>query len=313
MKDKIKDKKITVGIPRALLYYKNEKFWTTFFEEVGIDYIISPETNREIIARGANLSIDETCLSAKLLMGHIDALTGKCDYIFVPRIAYRLGYEMCTKFLAQTDLAANTFRGRNVKFLFYNVGDRKIYRERKAVYKMGKYLKIKRSQVKYAYVMAAQAQKFYETFREQNQDKITESTSKPKILLVAHAYNVGDKYIGEPVINTIKQLGCEPIIAEYVNERRCIRASEAITATMPWAYNRHLVGAVELLKDRVDGIILLTTFPCGTDSMVNELIVRRYKDKPVVTLTVDAQDGTAGMETRLESFVDILQLKREKE
>ena len=50
-----------IGIPRALLYFKNEKFWTTFFDEIGADYIISPETNREILTRGENLSIDETC------------------------------------------------------------------------------------------------------------------------------------------------------------------------------------------------------------------------------------------------------------
>ena len=82
---------------------------------------------------------------------------------------------------------------------------------------------------------------------------------------------------------------------------------------MPWAYNRHLLGAIELYKDKVDGIVLLTTFPCGTDSMVNEYIVRHYGDKPIITLTVDSQDGTAGMETRLESFADIIKMKRERQ
>lgn len=301
-----------IGIPRALLYYKNEKFWTTFFNEIGIEYIISPETNKEILTKGENVSIDETCLPTKLLLGHIDWLIGKCDYIFIPRVAYHRGMEMCTKFLAQTDLVSNTFRERNIKLLFYNVGDSKIYRERKAVIKMGKYLNVKRSQRKYAYIMAKQAQQYFEMFREQNQERILAESNKIKILLVAHAYNVDDKYVGEPVINTLKSLGCEPIIAEYLNEVKCINASREVSRTMPWAYNRHLLGAIELLKDKVDGIILLTTFPCGTDSMVNELIVRKYKDKPVITLTVDSQDGTAGMETRLESFVDIINLKKER-
>lgn len=301
-----------IGIPRALLYYKNEKFWTTFFDEIGVEYIISPETNKEILTRGENISIDETCLPTKLLLGHIDWLIGKCDYVFVPRVAFHRGYEMCTKFLSQTDLVYNTFRDRDMKLLFYNVYDKKYNRERKAVKKMGKFLNVKRSRIKYAYFSAKQAQQYYEMFREQNQLKILAESAKIKILLVAHAYNVGDKYVGEPVINTLKSLGCEPIIAEYMNEAKCIRASQEVSHTMPWAYNRHLLGAIELTKDDVDGIILLTTFPCGTDSMVNELIVRKYKDKPVITLTVDSQDGTAGMETRLESFVDIIQLKKER-
>lgn len=301
-----------IGIPRALLYYKNEKFWTTFFDEIGAEYIVSPETDKEILRRGENLSIDESCLPAKLLLGHIDWLIGKCDYIFVPRVEFWRGYEMCTRFLAQTDLVYNTFRDRKIRLLYYNVDDRKPGGERKAVLKMGKFLKVKRSLRKEAYESAKQAQRFFEMFREQNQRQILEQSKKPKILLVAHAYNVGDKYVGEPVIKEIKALGCEPIIAEYENERECIRASLRVSRTMPWAYNRHLLGAIERLKDRVDGVILLTTFPCGTDSMVNEFIVRVYKGKPVVTLTADAQDGTAGMETRLESFVDILRLKKEK-
>ena len=99
-----------IGIPRALLYFKNEKFWTTFFDEIGADYIISPETNREILTRGENLSIDETCLPTKLLIGHVDWLIDKCDYVFVPRVAFWRGYSMCTKFLAQTDLVSKIGR-----------------------------------------------------------------------------------------------------------------------------------------------------------------------------------------------------------
>ena len=90
-----------------------------------------------------------------------------------------------------------------------------------------------------------------------------------------------------------------------------MRASKQLSATLPWAYNQHLVGAIALYKDQVDGIVLMTTFPCGPDSMVNELIVRKVKDKPILTLTMDTQDGSAGLETRLESFVDILQFKKE--
>jgi predicted nucleotide-binding protein (sugar kinase/HSP70/actin superfamily) len=59
----------------------------------------------------------------------------------------------------------------------------------------------------------------------------------------------------------------------------------------------------------VDGIILLSAFPCGPDSMVNELITRKVKDVPMLNLVLDSQSGTAGIETRLESFVDIIRFK----
>ena len=299
-----------IGIPRALLYYKNEKFWTTFFDEIGVEYIISPETDRDILGRGENLAVDETCMPAKLFLGHVDWLIGRCDCIFVPRVAYRGGFEMCTRFMTLPDLVANTFRGRNLNILFYNDGERGRDSERKAVRKMGKYLGIKRSLVKSAYVTARQAQSFYERFRTSRQDEAIERSDKPKILVVAHAYNIGDDYIGKPVTDALKSLGCLPVIAEYADERACVDASFKISPNLPWVYNRHLLGAIELYKDRVDGVILFTTFPCGTDSMVNELAVRKFKDKPMIVITADSQNGTAGLETRLESFVDIIMLRR---
>ena len=44
--------------------------------------------------------------------------------------------------------------------------------------------------------------------------------------------------------------------------------------------------------------------------MTNDAIVRFIKGKPILSLTVDAQSGLAGLETRVESFVDILGYQR---
>lgn len=299
-----------IGIPRALLYYKNEKLWTKFFDELGIDYIISPETNKEIIDNGSKYAIDETCLPIKIFLGHINYLKDKCDYIFIPRIEYALNSETCLNFRAQYDLVKNTFRNYNLKVLFYNDYGHKKPREFKAFYKLCKYLKIKRSLGKYAYRIAKQTQFYYEMFRSETQENIIKNTKKIKVLILAHAYNVGDKYVGEPILNMLKKLDVEPIIAEYLDAKKCIKTSFKVTKTLPWAYNRHLVGALELYKDLVDGVILVTTYPCGPDSMCNEMIIRHYRDLPILSLTIDAQDATAGIETRLESFVDILNFKR---
>jgi predicted nucleotide-binding protein (sugar kinase/HSP70/actin superfamily) len=63
-------------------------------------------------------------------------------------------------------------------------------------------------------------------------------------------------------------------------------------------------------REKVDGILLTSGFPCGPDSLVNEMIMRKNKDIPILNLVIDGQDGTAGMETRLESFVDIIRFKK---
>ena len=79
-------RKIRIGIPRGLLYYRDYILWKTFFEGIGCTLILSPPTNKGIIDKGGNISIDESCLPAKIYLGHVKELSQKCDYILVPRI-----------------------------------------------------------------------------------------------------------------------------------------------------------------------------------------------------------------------------------
>ena len=78
--------KLKIGIPRALLYHKYHKLWQSFFEELGCQTVVSPQTNKKILEKGANLAIDESCLSLKIFLGHVDYLKDKADYIFIPHI-----------------------------------------------------------------------------------------------------------------------------------------------------------------------------------------------------------------------------------
>jgi predicted nucleotide-binding protein (sugar kinase/HSP70/actin superfamily) len=43
---------------------------------------------------------------------------------------------------------------------------------------------------------------------------------------------------------------------------------------------------------------------------VTELCQRKIKDIPIMTLVLDELQGEAGMKTRLESFVDIIKMKK---
>ena len=58
-----------IGIPRALLYYRYHVLWNTFFQELGIETVISPHTNKTLMDAGSHYAIDENCLSSKLFFG----------------------------------------------------------------------------------------------------------------------------------------------------------------------------------------------------------------------------------------------------
>ena len=303
-----------VGIPRAFLYYRYHVLWETFFEELGIEYIVSPETNKDIVKRGTTHAIDESCLSSKIYTGHVDYLIDKCDYIFIPRVASFGDRKetVCSKFQAIYDVINNTYREKKLKILYYSIDVHNKETELKAFLKMGKFLGKNKAQVLKAYYIAKQAEKTSKMLEINDQKRLLES-DKLKILIVSHPYNIYDKYVGEPIINALKDLDCVPILGCVVDEKQAHEKAKLISSTLPWTFNKELVGSIAIYKDKIDGIILVSSFPCGPDSLVNEMIIRRFKEKPIINLILDAQEGTAGMETRVESFVDIIRLRKEKE
>ena len=78
-----------------------------------------------------------------------------------------------------------------------------------------------------------------------------------------------------------------------------------------FTYEREVVGAGGYyLAGDVDGIISVVAFGCGPDSMMIELVTRaarREFNKPLMSITIDEHTAEAGLVTRLEAFVDMLQ------
>ena len=305
--------KTKIGIPKALLYYRYETLWKTFFERLDCEIVESGDTTKEILTRGTSFAIDEACLSYKIYLGHLESLIGKCDYILIPRIATFAEREIvCTRFEALYDVVCNIFRDRDIKILDYNVDVYEGHTEKDAFINMGKILGKSKKETLDAYLYAKGAMDIEHKKKVKEQEKLLKSSKDIKILLVAHPYNTYDAYIGSPVVDYLKSLGCTIIYADLVDREKAREKGHKFSNTLQWTFNKELVGAIEMYKDKVDGIVLMSSFPCGPDSLVNEMLVRRIK-KPMVTLILDVQDGTAGRETRLESFVDIIKLKKEEE
>jgi predicted nucleotide-binding protein (sugar kinase/HSP70/actin superfamily) len=255
-------------------------------------------------------AIDEACLSSKVYLGHVDALLGKCDAVLAPRIAnFGKGNVLCTKFSALYDVVNNTFRDKGLQLVGYNVDPIKSGGELAAFLDFGKKLGKKKPEAFYAYTLAKQAERLD---RQNVLRRHEEALKKPgiKLLIVGHSYNIYDKYIGRPVLDYLEAQGVTAILADDADRKKSLEAAASLTETMPWIFNREQMGAIELYRDKTDGLILLSAFPCGPDSLANETVIRRVKDTPVLNLLLDGQEGSAGVETRLESFIDIIRFRR---
>lgn len=292
-----------------MLYYRYKVLWETFFKELGCDIITSEETNRKILKDGINFSIDESCLPAKIFMGHVYSLIGKCEHILIPRIvSYGNNNDVCVKFNAFYDIVRNTFE--NVNILNYNINTQKGENELRGFIKMGKTLGKSYLDSLIAYKKAKkakEAQIISEKRKSETQEEALVNSDKMKILIVSHPYNTYDRLIGYPIIQYIKKLGGLPIYADVVDKKQSLEKSKEVSLSLCWMFNKELIGAIKLLEDKIDGIILLTTFPCSPDSLVNELIIRKSKKVPTINIIVDELQGEAGVQTRIESFMDIIQ------
>lgn len=292
-----------------MLYYRYATLWATFFREMGMEVLVSPATDKQILDQGTAVSVDETCLSAKIYLGHVKALVGQCDYILVPRVS-SFGHRrvMCTRFEAMPDIAANLFRDSGQKFISYNLDVFRKQEEKTAFLAMAEALGVGRRRAEHAYTSAKKQdqQRFRQALAAQEALLQSKGT---KILIAAHSYVIRDPYLGGPVTDILKGLGAIPIRADLVSRSAALKRSADFSPTLKWEMSREIVGGILEYKDKVDGIVLLSAFPCGPDSMVNELLMHRIRGIPMLNLTVDAQSGVAGIETWLESFVDIIHFK----
>ncbi len=298
--------KIKIGIPKALHYYYYGTMWKAFLEELGCEVVISPNTTKDILEQGCKLANDEMCLSLKLYLGHIHYLEEKCDYILVPRIDnYGTFEQTCTNFLSLYDIVSNLFK---TPLLTYNVDVAHKKSELEGFIHLGISLGKGKEQSKIAYFHSIE--KFIKMRKKQRIQELKKlNMTNIKLLIISHPYNFEDTFIGNSIKKILSDLNVTAIDGEMITLNENRNSEESLSPNLYWKYNKELIETIPVIKDNIDGILFLSSFPCGPDSLVNELIMRKI-NIPYLNLIIDEESGSAGMETRLESFIDILENKK---
>lgn len=302
-------KKIKIGIPRGFLYYRNYILWKTFFEGLGCTLILSPMTNKDIIEEGKNISVDESCLPSKIYLGHIKYLSNKCDYIIIPRICnYGKGNRVCMKFNGIYDVVHNLFPDTNI--LDYNIDYLKFRYEVFGFIKMGFRISKNIFKIIYYYILGKIKERKHSLSLVRNQINTLKS-NKLKVLVVAHPYVIYDDYLGSTIVNFFKDNDIDILYGDRMDRYESISYAKEFSSTLYFLYSKEIIGSAFYYKDCVDGIIFLSSFPCGPDSLVNELAIRKLDGIPAINITVDESSATSGLITRLESFIDIVKARRD--
>ena len=292
-----------IGIPRSLYFYYYQTLLLNFFNELGIDYIISDKTTKKTLEDGKLLAPSEACISLKIFLGHIKSLENKCDFILVPRIkSITKNEKVCTNFLGLYDLVNNLF---DINLIDFNIDETKKQTKRLAFLELGLYLGYSYNETEQAYKRAIKKENKQKEKSLLFQNNIINSNNK-KILVAGHPYNIYDEYLGKPIIDILKSNNLEVIYSDIYDEKTLEKDTEIISKETYFTFNKKIMGAISKYKDYVNGIILVSTFPCGPDSLCNELIIRKVKNIPILNLILDEQTSNTGLNTRLESFIDII-------
>jgi len=318
---------IRIGIPRALLYYRYFPYWRTFFNELGFDVVISKPSYRELIEEGFRYAEEDNCIPIKMAFGHALTLRDQVDFLFIPRL---LSLDRKSCFCPRTaglpemlrysipDLPPildpyvdERHRGSSLSSSFIEMAQ-----------KFGKRPK----EVKQALQRAAKAQQQFqeknkrgdldiELFPIKKRESFSHNGVEKKVAIVGHPYCLYDPFFNFNALRLIEESGAMVLTQEMVSPGVIDSEIEKLEKDIYWTFGREILGAGlhYLHSHQLDGLIYLTCFSCGVDSMIEPLLshkLREYRNTLYLCLMVDEHTGAGGMRTRLEAFLETIERRK---
>ncbi len=321
------ERKIRIGIPRALFYYSYYPFCEAFFTELDAETVVSDRTNRQILQDGLNSSSNELCLPIKLLHGHILNLRDRCDFVFLPYvISTQKGSYYCPKLIAAPDIAKAAIPGLSLMSADVDIENfySSLYSSLKEVAS-----KLCTNPVKIyaAYKKAMAQQAIFEGYvqggalfdeavsgmraksRPQGAESARSAGSGPVVAVIGHTYLFNDAYISFDLIGKLRKLGARVVTSDALSAGLVNRTLSTLESRTHWSLGNRVIGAAIHYSGAsdVDGIVHIAPFGCSSDSLIREYIDANLPHrKPMLLLTVDEHSGDAGVVTRLEAFFDMI-------
>lgn len=315
-----------IGIPRVFLYYTFFPMWKTFFTALGAEVIVSPVTTKQILDRGVRMAEDETCLPVKLAFGHTESLRSKADFLFLPRYkSLEARRYMCPKIIGLPDML-----GRNLAGLPPILSPEISITQdpgalRKAFSSIARSLGAREPDIGKAYRLALEELDRYRRLiqdgwhpEEANNRLLGRASRGPsnhalKVAVIGHSYVSCDPHISMDLLKRLEDMGAAPMISDMVPQEELDRRLSSLRKDLFWTFGRRLLGAGFHFAARPDcqGIILLSAFGCGSDSLIEPYVVNAARGRvPLLNLTVDEHSGEAGLVTRLEAFLDMIRRRK---
>ncbi len=299
---------ISVGIPQALLFHEFGELWRNFFTNLNIPVTVSGATTKKVLDRGTSLAADEACLPLKLYLGHAESLLDSCSHLFVPRIvSYHRDYFLCAKFAGLPDIVRNTFGDSAGRLIVPNVENHRplcrLGAVRTAAGAVGQSLLA--GVFSYRRALAAWRQR----------PMPAAGAAVDKVAVLGHSYILRDPFLGGEILALLAARGVATVTPADIPAKVAYAETRRQAPDVSWQLSARLAGAACHFARRPDvaGIVLVSCFGCGLDSLMNEYLeeqVLKGCGKPYLVINLDEHTGRAGTATRVEAFWDLVEWGR---
>lgn len=291
----------------------------------GMEAVLSDASDRQNADRGGRCLPHEFCIPVKVFLGHVLNLLEKgVDQILLPRmITQGKTNFFCPKLIGLPEIVRHSI-GIEPGRLFSP-----------DVYCDGLSLRV----VKFPNLGSAMTGRMKAAARQANQswedllakcrlERLTlpEATKglKPiplreqlNIGLLGYAYSLYDPFISKGIVSRLYKLGVKVTTWEMLDPLRIEQALAGLKRPLFWNFGRMLLGAgLEFLNDpTIDGLIYVTTFGCGPDSVGTKIlsIEAGQRQKPFLLISLDEHQEDGHLRTRLEAFCHMLAALKEEQ
>jgi predicted nucleotide-binding protein (sugar kinase/HSP70/actin superfamily) len=318
LKDAEMQRNFTVGIPRAFSTHSLYPLYSWFFYELGIRTILSTEVIHEGVARAESTY----CFPAEIAHGAVqDCLDKGADYVLLSHFRDMPSYEKdvhaCFCPITQglpyyiekafPDVEKKRWLPLIVSFKFGEEKALELFCEMTA--RLG--IDEKETRAAFSAAMTKQHE-YYRAARTLGEEALKEARSagRPTIALLGRPYNAftAEANMGIPRKFVTRGYSVIPFDVLPIES-----VEEVNFPNMYWYYGQQDVKAAEFLKKEDDIYVsFITNFSCAPDSFILHYLKWIMGQKPFLVLELDSHSADAGIDTRVEAFLDIIDGYRSK-
>src|SRR6056297_1866337 len=317
-----KEQKGRVGLNRSLTVSSLLPLYSKFFAELGYEVILPDEVKEE----GVQQETAAFCHPVELSHGYMYDLlkNNDYDYIFLPHVRglyVENGADesmLCPMAQAEPYYLSSVWPELKEDNVFSPVLDFKegLYSAQLEFIDIGKKLGFSKNEAKRAYQKAvANQNNFEKELKEIGQnvlDYLKNSPDEKAIVLFGRPYNafVSEANLGIPH----KFASRGELILSY---DMLPLKEEKVSDKMYWSMGQNIMKAAKFIKDNSSLFgAYITNFSCGPDSFLINYFRDENGSKPSLTLELDSHTADAGLNTRIEAFLDVVdsyrKLKRDQ-